>query len=177
MPRSINSAVRAEFEDPRSTDPLLHFLTLEASGLDTPLRLVNDNATRNGTVCTYTYGGKSFTSFPFDIKILSDDAQAPRGLIEVPNVGRELGEIIDSIRSRVRVTLWTVLPASDFDLTVNPRTLIASAHPIYTVTGMEIRNIKVDAMMVTGDLAAVDDTAEPWPAVRATQDRFPGLFR
>lgn len=177
MARSINAAVRAGFENRNATDPLLTFLTLAASGLDTPLRLVNDNATLNGTVVTYTYSGFSFTGFPFEIEVLTDNEQAPTGRLSIVNVDRRIGEIVRGLQNRIRVDLLTILPASDFVLTTNPRTLIGTAHTIYAATGLEIRNIKVDAMMMTADMVAVDDTAEPWPAVRATQDKLPGLFR
>lgn len=177
MPRSINAGVRAGFEAHNDTDPVLFFLTLEASGLDSPLRLVNDNATLNGATVTYTYGGNSFTAFPFEIEVLTDGEQAPIGRVSIVNVDRRIGEIVRQIQNRVRVSLLTILPASDFVLTTNPRTLISTARPIYTATGLEMRNIKVDAMTATADLVAVDDTAEPWPAIRATQDLLPALYR
>lgn len=177
MSRSITAATRAGFEDRNDTDPVLFFLTLKASGLDEPLRLVNDTATVNGTVATYTMDGKTYTSFPFDIEVLSDDEQSPRGRIIIPNVDRRIGEIVRGIQTRIRVDELILLPASDFVLTTNPRTLIGTAHTIYSATGLEMRNIRLDAREATGDLVAVDDTAEPWPAVRATQDRFPALFR
>lgn len=177
MTRTIDSGVRAGLERHNDTDPPLFFLALQVSGLDTPLRLVNDKATVNGAVATYTYLGNSYTAFPFDIEIISDRDQTPTGRISIVNVDRRVGEIVRQVQNRVKVTLLTVLPASDFNLTVNPRVLLGTARPIYTATGFEIRNIKADAMNVIGDLIAVDDTAEPWPDVRATASLFPALYR
>lgn len=177
MPRSIDSGVRAGFESRNATDPILFFLTLRASGLDSPLRLVSDNATLNGSAVTYTYNGYSYQAFPFSIEVLTDSENAPTGKLSIVNVSREIGEIVKSIAGRIRVDELTILPASDFDLTVNPRVTLGTPRPIYTATGLELKNVRLDAMQATADMIAVDDTAEPWPAVRATQDLFPGLFR
>lgn len=177
MSRTITAATRAGFEAQNDTDPVLFFLTLMAPGLDEPLRLVNDNATLNGTIATYSLSGNTYTSFPFDIEVPTDIEQAPVGRIIIPNIDRRIGEIVRGIQARIRVQELLLLPASDFVLTTNPRTLIGTAHTIYSLTGFELRNIRLDALQATGDLVAVDDTAEPWPAVRATQDKFPGLYR
>src|SRR4051812_16015092 len=120
MPRTINSAVRAGFENRNDTDPILIFLTLIASGLDTPLRLVSDNATMNGAAVTYTYGGNSYQAFPFDIEILTDNEVAPTGRLSIVNVDRVIGEAVRDLKGRIKIDVLTILPASDFDLTVNP---------------------------------------------------------
>lgn len=169
--------VRAGFENRNDTDPILIFLTLMASGLNTPLRLVSDNATMNGAAVTYTYNTFSYQAFPFDVEVLTDNENAPIGRLSIVNVDRAIGEIVRDMRGRIRINDLTILPASDFDLTVNPRTTVGTPRPIYSAVGLELRNIKVDMMTASADMIAVDDTAEPWPAVRATQDLFPALFR
>lgn len=176
MPREIDSDVRAQLEEMRNPDPVLYFVKLWGAGLEDPLYFVNDNATVNGAAVSYVYEGKTYLAFPFDLEILTDNDQAPTGKVSIVNIDRQVGEVALRLNQRPRMEM-VILPASDFDLTVNPRTLLASARPIYTATGLEIRNIKVDAMTVTGEIVSVDDVSEPWPALRASEARLPGLFR
>lgn len=176
MPRTINAAIRAGIEASQDNDPLLAFLTITHAGLETPFRVVGDNATLNGNPVTYSYNGAIFTALPFDLEILSDDDSAPVGKVSITNVDQVIGETVRAMQDRPFIAL-SILPASDFDLTVEPRVLIASAHLVYDASGLTIRNIKGDSLTMVGDLRSIDDTAEPWPGILATQARFPALFR
>lgn len=61
--------------------------------------------------------------------------------------------------------------------TTAPYTSLGTPPIEYTANHLFLVNVSVNAMTVTGDVVSWDYTQDTWPARRATQDRYPGLFR
>lgn len=177
MPRSISSAHRASLEASHGEDHPLVFIKFSHASLSADILVVNDLGTENGEPVQWQYGGVNYIAYPFDIRILTDNEDAPRAVLEIANVDQSIGEAVKGLSVPVAMEI-AVIPQSEFDTSVNPRTPLSSpdAVPIYTALGLKLRDVRVDAMQVRGVIGSLDDTLEPWPGVRATKALFPGLY-
>ncbi len=180
MPRDISTLIRSSLEGPRDGEIFLTFLIIAHPDLSPSIYVVNDVATDAGATVTYQYAGNTYIAFPFDLELLTDGDASPVGRLTIQNVDRVLGEAVRALTTAPTVE-FRMIPASEFDLTVNPRVGATGSPeeitPIYVATGLEMRGISVDAMSISGEVAAINDAQEPWPSIRATQARTPGLFR
>lgn len=165
MTRVIAATVRQAIEAPNTGVVPLFFLTFDHNDLDQPVRIVND-------VIDYTYQAVSWIGFPFEATLLGDGETPPRAMLRVQNVDRRIGELLLAVPTPLEVTL-EVLTSLDFTDGVE----IGSPTPQIRAGNMLLRNIRGDAMTVEGELSVWDPTAEPYPAIRATKDKFPALFR
>ena len=167
--RSIPSATLAEIESASTTENILVFVTLDHDVLSEPIRVVSDPV-------NYVYGSNTYTGFQFDIEILTDDDRPPTARLSVQNVDREIGDALRKITSPMKVTL-TIIAGSQFTQSVDPRAEIGTASTMYSATDLELVDVEVTAMFVTGTLRLRDYSQEQWPSTMGTQDRLPGLFR
>lgn len=169
MARVIPSATRRWLEMQESGEALLMFLTISHASLATPIRVVSDGV-------DYTWQSVNWTGFPFRVGLLTDDETAPRCQIEVQNVDRQIGDALKGLTSPAALRL-DLLAASEFDETATPRTPRGTPPLLWSANHLRLVNVSVGALTVTGDVVSWDYTQDTWPARRATQDRFPGLFR
>ena len=160
---------RATLEAPDTPHALIAFLTIEHDALNDAIRVVSD-------VLPYQLDGQTYEPLIFGHRLLTDGDGPPRTQLVMSNVDRRIGQALrrTSIRARVRLELRST---ADFDLTVVPRTEAITNPPIYAIRDFELVNVSADATTITGDVQLTDYSAEPWPYIRATQDRLPGLYR
>lgn len=166
--RSLTAAQRADLEAASSSNALLVFLTIRHRRLPEPLRVVSD-------VFDYAIGGETYISMPFEMRLLNDDEQLPGLELIAPNIDRRLGLAFERVREPAVVDL-TVYSSADFDLTQDPRPLSGGATPLYDVARFQVTSADITAAQVRTRVALYDYTVEEWPGIRATQNRFPGLF-
>ena len=169
MSRAGAVAVRADLEAAASPHALLCFLTVTHPGLTDPIRVVSD-------VLDYVVDGATYTGVPFTFRLLTDSEAAPRTQLVISNVDRRIGQALD--RTRLRATVrCEVRSSADFDLSVVPRVELVANAPIYAFRDFGLANVEADVMQISGDVVLHDYGVEPFPSTRATQDRFPALFR
>lgn len=169
MSRASAVAVREELEDLHSPHALLAFLTIRHPNLADPIRVVSD-------VLDYIKGGETFIGLPFGYRLLTDGESAPRTELRMQNADRRIGQALLSLTGRAVLELQ-ICSSADFDLSVSPRTEIGSAAAIYAFRHFSLANVTATATDLTGEVILQDYSVEPWPAVRATEDRLPGLYR
>jgi hypothetical protein len=169
MARTISLSFRRSVESQRQEEANLIFATLSHPLLIEPVRVVSD-------IKNYVRDGATWTGFPFDIQILSDDDNPPKATIEIQNVDRRIGETIRPLQTPPRLKI-ELLHSDDFDLSADPRTAIGTPSVEYVADHLFLSNVKIDAMTVSADIVGWDYTQLTWPAPRATQNRLPGLFR
>jgi Domain of unknown function (DUF1833) len=169
MPRSVPVSFRNAAEASFSGEVDLVFLTISHGDLSTPIRVVWDTK-------DFIYGGITFTGFPFDITLLTDEDSPPKAQLSIQNVDSRIGETVRGLTSAPRLKI-ELLSSTDFDLTVDPRTEIGSATAVYVADRLFLANVKVDIMIVQADIVGWDYVQRTWPGPRATQAIFPGLFR
>lgn len=167
--RTFSTTFRAALEEPYNDDPPMVFITINHPTLLQPIRCVFD-------VVDYVLNGNSYVGFPFEIVLVSDSEDAPRGRLSVQNVDRIIGEAVKGLTSPPQVTI-EIYPASDFDLTVSPRVALGTPQLAYRAAFLYLRNISVDVLTASGDLTSWQYANLPWPGKFATQALLPGLFR
>jgi len=167
--REVSTSLRAGFEAPASADVPLIFLTIGHPNLSDDIRVVGD-------VRDFVRDGKLYQHAPFEIELLTDDERPPRGKLSIQNVDRQIGEAVRLIGTAPTAKI-ELLSSVDFDLTQDPRVALGTPVIEYEAAYLRLRNIAVDALQVTADIMSFDYSQEPWPAIRATKSRLPGLFR
>ena len=167
MTRTITAAFRTTLESSSASDLAIVFATLTHPSLETPLYF-------NSDIEDYTFGGVTYLGFAFTISLLTDDDQPPQGQISIANVDQWLGEAIQLLSTAPQLTL-SVYARSDFDSST-PRVPVGTPSLQYSATGLFLRGITVDAMTVSATLSTYDIASEPWPAIRSTVNRLPGLY-
>ncbi len=171
MTRSTISASLREALVAQDSDVIvLAFLTVTHPELSGPLRFVSDGV-------DYVRGGETWTGLPFDIKILDDTDSPPKATIEIPNVDRIIGEAVLGMGNEPARIMIELLSSEDFDIEAEPRQEIGTAHVNYRAAGLFLVNVTVDVTKVSGTLKSWDYTQEVVPAISATRDILPGLFR
>jgi hypothetical protein len=166
--RPIPAGTRRELDRQESPEFYLVFLTLRHKALADPIRIVSDP-------CDFVLGGHLFTGFHFEIEMLSDTEEMPVARLSVQNVDRLIGAAVLASVDPVRLDI-EVIAGSEFDLTVTPRTEIGEAARLLSARHLYLTAVEGDALRLSGTIRSWDYTQETWPALRATQNRFPGLY-
>ena len=167
--RQITPEIRTDLMAEASPHALLAFLTIEHRNLVDPIRVVSDPV-------DFMVGGQLFIGCPFEVRLLTDEDQAPTTQLRVQNVDRRIGQALDSVSDRATVRL-EVRSTADFNLSAVPRVEIGASTPIYGFRHFDLIDVTGTAIDLTGTLMLRDYAQEPWPGKRATQSRAPGLFR
>lgn len=167
--RTFSTTFRAALEEQHNDDPPVFFLTIEHDTLAAPIRCVYD-------VVDYVLNGETYVGFPFEVVLVSDSEDAPRGRLSVQNVDRIIGEAVRGLSSPPRVTI-EIYPASDFDLTVRPRVALGTPQRAYRSALLYLRNVSVDVLTASGDLTSWEYANLPWPSKFAVPGLLPGLAR
>lgn len=172
MPRVLPAQLRTEVDQPWTGEFLAIFAVVSHPDLIEPIRAAND-------VVDYILGGLRYTGVPFEMEALTDGERPPSGRLRIHNVDRRLGEVVLALKSppRLRIDIYAGSDWGPKDTGQNARLPIGTPVPWYSAPGLRLRNVTVDAMAVSGEVVSYDPTSEPWPSVRATRDRLPGLFR
>ncbi len=166
--RDIPGSFRAAIEYEQTADFPLVFLTITHSELAEPIRVVNDPE-------NFMLDGKEHTGFDFKIELLTDNDQPPRAQLTVQAVDRRISNTLLKIVNPAQIELQ-VIDSGQFNLDVSPRTEIMTAVRAYRARKLYLADVTGDKLMVSGTLRSWDYTQDTWPALRATEARFPGLY-
>ncbi len=172
MPREISTSLRRALEEPRSAEYVVILIEITHQTLATPIRVAND-------VVDYVYLGNTFIGFPFEIELVSDSARTPRGSLRIQNVDRRISEAVLELTTPPQLSI-ILFAQSDFEeIEPGGRTRLpptgTEPTPEYQADHLILGTITIDASMVSGEILSFDMSNEPWPAIRATAERLPGL--
>ena len=169
MPRAISASLRDLLQRQESGEAVLFFITLDHADLAEPIRVVSDGV-------DYEWQGETWTGFPFDIELLTDGESAPRAQLTIQNVDRRIGDTVRDLSGQIAMRM-DIVAASEFDQSATPRTPIGTPPIEYTAAHLVLSNVSVDVLQVTADIVSYDYSQDAYPARRATQDRYPALYR
>jgi hypothetical protein len=152
-----------------SAHALIGFVTITHPSLPGgALRYVTD-------VVGYVWGGQEYTPIGgIDLPQADDVDNEPRIRVTVPNIEREVGQVLRTAGSRLKVSL-SLLSTADFDLTVTPRAEIDTGPSIYTLSEFEVVEADFDDMMADLSLILRDYATEPY-GIYATPSLLPGIY-
>jgi hypothetical protein len=166
--RDLSAAVRASLNAETSEDVLLTFAEITHPLLAAPLRAVTD-------VLPYTWGGVAWQPVMFRFEAVQDDERDPEARIILPAIDRTIAQALISLPDRARVSIW-VLTSADFDLTQEPRVAIGTPVPLRVFLDFDLVGVTGNATEASGQLVYRQYAQEPYPSLRATKSRCPGLF-
>ena len=169
MTRSIDPDVKQSLQAQESVDALLAFLTVTHPLLPQPILVVSD-------VMDYLVDGETFLGLPFEFGILSDGEGPPMTELRMQNVDARIGRALLGLNDRAQVSL-EIRSSADFDLSQDPRVEIPGGSVIYAFAGFDLIDVTGTVAEISGRVMLRDYSQEPWPGLRATQTRCPGLFR
>lgn len=106
---------------------------------------------------------QTFLAWPFDLQLPGDNEDAPAAVLRIANVDRRIGQGIDAAAGPINVLIEVILAS-------NPD------NPEKTFQGLELRTTRRNGLVIEGELQSAQITSEPYPNIRATPGRFPGLF-
>lgn len=167
--RVVSSAFRNALEASRSTTVPVIFATITGDDLVTPIRVNSDSV-------DYIYQSNTYFGWSFNISLISDDENQQKGQISIQNVTSEIGVFVLDADDTVLNLDIKIFSKEDFS-DANPRQAIGTPTVQYNAASLELRNITVDALQVTADITSFDLSSEPFPAIKATKDRLPALYR
>lgn len=167
--RPVSATFRNAVESSASSEVIVLFATITHPSLLAPIAV-------NSDIVDYVYNGITYFGVAFSLQLLSDDENLPaRAQAAIQNVDQAIGAAVLALSDSPTVKI-EILLKSDFDDS-DPRQPIGTPTPEYSAPELTLQNVKCDAMALTADLVGFDFTTEPYPAIRSTQDRLPGLFR
>lgn len=173
MPRTLLQSQRNDLESLNPENVLICFMEITHESLPEPIRVCSD-------VVDYVYEGNTFIGFPFEFEILNDTDNLPQGKINIQNVDRRIGESILPLRSSVQVRLILMMDDDWGAAAVvsgrKVRSPTGTPSVILEVSGLLLRDVVGDDLLISATLADWDYTSEPWPRSRATKDTTPALF-
>lgn len=162
MARSIPTTVVQAMNAQTTGQVFLVLLELSHSTIST-IRLVNN--TEN-----ITYGGQTYTTFPFSVALPPDDAESQyQARISIDNANRFLVQSareLSATRERAKIKLIVVSDissgvANETLLTINDLEVVAIS---YTAEAMDI-TCRVESLL-----------SESWPGYSFTPTNFPGIY-
>lgn len=166
--RDIPDTIRNALEQEHTSDFPLIFLTITHPELIDAIRVVNDAA-------DFMLSGNLYRGYEFEIKLLTDDDEPPKANLRIQNIDRAISQALMKTVNPAMVSIQ-LIAASEFNLTVDPRTELGSTEYIYNAQQLYLTDVTGDALWIEGTLRSWDYTQETWPAIRATEARFPGLY-
>lgn len=154
---TLSSVARGAMFDEETDDGLLALLTIDHADLATPIRVVHDQV-------DVVSRGNTFTAFPFELILPTQEADSPPvARLTIDNVSREIAQTLRSVSSAPSVLIEVVR--------IKDTETLELSYPL-----LSLRNVRYDALKVTGDLVSEDLQLEPYPAHTFSPANFPGLF-
>lgn len=139
-----------------SADPALLLVTIAHPAKET-IRLVRNTD-------DFTSRGETFKAAWFEVGWVQDDGTVPRCELSLPNVDPEMGQFYMRQAVPPDVTLEVVNAAYPDDV-------------LFRVPRLQLRELKIDPVMITGTLVGRDYTSEPLGSVTVLPGNFPALYR
>lgn len=138
------------------TDPAVLLATITHETWGAPRRLAQ--ATHN-----VVSRGDTYLSSYFETTLVTDDEGPPKSTLTIPNVGAEIGQLVDRLNTAPEVALEIV-------------SLAHLDEPVYAARRLQVTDIQVDPLLMNGTLIGKDYGSEPCGKIRVTSQKFPTFF-
>jgi hypothetical protein len=157
MSRTLSAAAKEAMFAQETDKVFLFLLTLDHDDFVTPIRVVNNYD-------DVVSGGDTYTAYPFLFSLPEEyeDSLSQVDLV-ITNVDRLLVDNVRTISSPITITLEIALADSPDTIEAGPFT-------------MKMREVKYDALRLTGTCSFQDILNEAYPEGSYTPKDYPGLF-
>lgn len=167
--RSIPTGTLRELNRLNSGEFFPVFLEVIHPNIIGVLRFVADNV-------DYVYGGNTYMGYPFKISLLNDADELPSAVLTIQNITKEIETAIKDSTTPATIAIF-VSDSSSFNMTVKPRAEIGTANILWRADDLFLTQVEGNAVQISGRIVTWAYEQEPYPFIRATQDRTPALFR
>lgn len=160
--RALSTNFKRQLFTPFRDKDIRALLTVAHPTFDVPYRFVSGDPRE---LPSFTSNGNSYQVFPFSLGLLSDDDQEPRATLSIQNVDDRIGSALLN------------LPDEAVSVTIQ---LVMSETPDvveFEAIGLELVDVEVNAMIVTGRLVMRGLLVEPCPGRTLTSKISPVFFR
>jgi hypothetical protein len=160
--RPLSAALRRQLFQPFRDEDVRYLLTCNHPSFAEPFRFVSGTPYEFETL---TSNGDVYQTFPFSIQLLSDDDSDPTATVKIQNVDDRIGS--------------TLLELPDEAISVTIQAVMTSTPDVveYEATGLELVDVEVNAMVVTGKLTMRGAAVEPCPGRVLTKRISPVMHR
>lgn len=149
-------------------EALLTFAEIHHPLLLAPMRVVTDHL-------PYVWRGVQWEPVLFEFQVTQDDDRPPEARISLPAIDRRIANALIDLPERARISFW-IISSGDFDISQEPRVQIEEPVPLRSFLNLDLMDVQGNVSTASGRLTLRDTTREPWPGLRATASRCPGLF-
>jgi Domain of unknown function (DUF1833) len=160
--RNLSAGLKRQLFTPYRDEDVRFLITADHASFDDPFRFVSGTPYEFETL---TSNGEVFQCFPFSITLLSDDDSEPTATLRIQNVDDRIGSIL--------------LALPDEALSVTIQVVMTSTPDVieYEATGLELVDVEVNAMVVSGKLTMRGAGTEPCPGRVLTKRISPVMHR
>jgi len=156
MSRSVSTSFLSAVNVQETDEVFLILLQIDHSTLGSPIRLVNN-------MVDIVSNGFSFIGYPFAISLPDDiEDQLPSVNMTIDNVDRQIVAAVRTISSPATISMSLILASDPNTIEVGP-------------IEMTLREVKYNALHVTGTLQPADLLNEMFPVDQFTPGKYPGL--
>lgn len=162
MTRAITDNLKRQLFTPWRDKDVRVLLTLDHARFSTPFRFVSGDPNEFATLSS---NGNTFQTFPFQITLVTDSDGEPNAQLSVQNVDDRIGStVLDLPDDALLATIQVVLRETPDDIE-------------YEVPDMELVDVEVNAMTVTGMLVIRGQITEPCPGRVLNSSLSPVFFK
>lgn len=108
-------------------------------------------------------GAQTYTAYPFEIELPTDDKGVPRGAIRLSNVTRQVWDLVSDLTTPPQLTIYRVLE-SDLN-TVQDE-----------FAGLDIKRVSAEMLSLEAEFGHENYAVEPYPAARVIPPACPWML-
>ena len=160
--RNLSAAFKRQLFEPWRDKDFRALLTADHPTFAKPFRFVSGDPREFATL---TSKAQVFQTFPFELTLLSDDDQEPRATLRIQNVDDRIGS--------------TLLGLPDEAMSLTVQIVMTDTPDVieYEAANMELVDVEVNAMIVTGRIVMRGAATEPCPGRVLSSRISPVFFR
>lgn len=158
MARDLSNRLRQQLFQPFRDEEIKVLLEINHSSFSAPLRFVSD-------VDDLVSNGETYTAFPFEINLPTDDENEPGATVRIENVDDRIGT--------------TLLNLNTDPVTVDIKVVLRSTPDVIEAewSEFELVDVEITGIFVSGRLVVRGQVLEPTPGRVLTSSISPVFFR
>lgn len=160
--RALSTVFRNESQKQSIGTPYVTLLTLNYTGADTPLYLVNNHQNIESD-------GIEYQAFAFNFTMPQEGETNRPAQLTLSNIDRSIVEFVMNVPAGEKITVTEKLADTE-------RVELASDAGIEITRDYILKNVKVTRKAVTGELHYLEYLKYAYPKMRKTPNKFPGIF-
>jgi hypothetical protein len=106
---------------------------------------------------------QTYTAYPFEIELPTDDKGVPRGTIRLSNVTRQVWDLVGGLSSPPQLTIYRVLESD-----------LNTVQDVFA--GLDIKRVSAAMLTLEAEFGSENYATEPYPAARVIPPYCPWML-